>query len=134
MGFEVNLREKKLKVTPQRIAILKAIEASGHMGVEEIYEKIKKRYPSVSLATIYKNITTLNEANILREIKAPSQKQKYELSCDRHIHVSCEKCGKLQDVHLDVDQISQRCMNETGYKLFDVSAVFIGLCPECASN
>lgn len=131
MEFEASLRRKNLKVTPQRIAILREIGLNGHIGVEEIYENIKKQYPSISLATVYKNITILNEANILREIKAPNQKQKYELACDRHIHVSCEKCGKLQDVYLDVGQISQECMGKTGYTLFDVSAVFIGLCPEC---
>ena len=135
MEFETSLREKNLKITPQRLAILREIKANGHIGIEEIYENIiKKDCPSISLATVYKNITALNDANILREVKAPSQKQKYELSCDRHIHVSCEKCGKLQDVYVNVQNISTECMHKTGYKLFDVSAVFIGLCPECSSK
>ena len=131
MEFEARLKAKNLKSTPQRIAILREIHQKGHISVEEIYNSIKKNYPCISLATVYKNVATLNEADILREIKAPTQKQKYELSCDKHIHVSCEKCGRLQDVYADVDALSNECKQKTGFELFDVSAVFIGICPQC---
>ncbi|PAF52318.1 Fur family transcriptional regulator [Helicobacter sp. 13S00477-4] len=134
MNFETSLKEKNLKVTPQRIAILREIEQNGHIGVDDIYSNIKKDYPSISLATVYKNITALYEANILREVKAPAQKQRYELSSDHHIHVACEKCGKLEDIRVDVSSISNECAKITGYTLYDTSAIFIGICPECASK
>ncbi|PAF41169.1 Fur family transcriptional regulator [Helicobacter sp. 11S03491-1] len=132
MNFEVSLKAKNLKVTPQRIAILKEIEKNGHISIDDIYENIRKDYPSISLATVYKNITALYEVNILREIKAPAQKQRYELSCDHHIHVACEKCGKLEDIKIDISDISNKCAKMSGYQLYDTSAVFIGICPECA--
>lgn len=131
MSFESQLREKKLKVTPQRMAILNEIKRSGHIGIEELYERIRKTYPSISLATVYKNIISLYEANLLREVKAPNQKQKYELSCDRHIHVACEKCGKLEDVYLELEDAMKRCSSIMGYDLYDVSAVFLGVCSKC---
>ncbi|MDO7253252.1 Fur family transcriptional regulator [Helicobacter cappadocius] len=134
MDFEMSLKEKNLKVTPQRIAILREIQKNGHIAVDDIYENIKKDYPSISLATVYKNITALYEVNILREIKAPAQKQRYELSYDHHLHVACEKCGKLEDIKVDVSEVSDKCSKMTGYILHDASAVFIGLCPECASR
>lgn len=134
MEFEASLKAKNLKSTPQRIAILREIQKNGHIGVEDIYHNIKKNYPCISLATVYKNVATLNEADILREIKAPTQKQKYELACDKHIHVSCEKCGKLQDVYANVDALSNECKEKTGFDLFDISAVFIGVCPQCTSK
>ncbi len=134
MNFEVQLKEKKLKVTPQRMAILNEIQRNGHLGIEEIYENIRKIYPAISLATVYKNITSLYEVNLLREIKAPYQKQKYELACDRHIHVACEKCGKLEDVHIELNDAMSRCSDMTNYKLHDVSAVFLGICSDCASK
>lgn len=131
-SFKEMLRDKNLKSTPQRIAILHQIQKSGHISVEDIYSHIKKLHPSISLATVYKNVATLSEADILREVKAPTQKQKYELASDKHIHVSCEKCGKLQDVHVDVGELLGSVMYKTGYELSDVSAVFIGVCAECA--
>lgn len=130
-SFMALLRSKNLKTTPQRLAILELIYENGHIGVEEIYQHIKQSQPNISLATIYKNIATLSEMDILREIKPPTQKQKYELASDKHVHVSCEQCGKLQDVHVDVGELLGICMHKSGYALFDVSAVFIGVCAEC---
>ncbi|TLE03472.1 Fur family transcriptional regulator [Helicobacter japonicus] len=131
MSFEKHLKEKQLKTTPQRIAILSQIYSNGHMSVEEIYEQIRSVYPSISLATIYKNINMLCEANILREIKAPKDKQRFELSSDRHLHVYCEKCGKLEDIKLETDYLEYDCGQKSGYSISDISAVLIGLCPTC---
>ena len=122
MEFEASLKAKNLKSTPQRIAILREIQKNGHIGVEDIYQNIKKHYPCISLATVYKNVATLNEAEILREIKAPTQKQKYELACDKHIHVSCDRCGKLQDVYADVNALSSECKQKTGFDFIPSSA------------
>lgn len=104
------------------------------MSVEELYEEIRRMYPTISLATIYKNINALCEANILREIKAPNAKQKYELSSDRHLHVYCEKCGKLEDIKLDTHLLERDCSQNSGYSISDISAVLIGVCPHCRAR
>ncbi|RDU73497.1 hypothetical protein CQA66_02110, partial [Helicobacter aurati] len=70
-------------------------------------------------------------STILREIKAPGHKQKFELSQDKHVHVMCEKCGKLEDLHIDFSSLQNNCMQISGYNLYDVSAVFLGTCPRC---
>lgn len=132
--FRELLHKHSLKSTPQRLAILRLIQKNGHIGVKEIYAHIRKLHPSISLATVYENIATLSEADILREIKPPNQKQKYELASDKHIHVSCEKCGKLQDVYVDAKDLLDKCMDKSGYRLFDVSAVCIGVCDTCATE
>lgn len=132
--FTKDLKAKNLKVTPQRMAMLHEIEENGHMDVDELYARIKEFYPSISLATIYKNIDALCEANILREIKAPNHKQKYELACDKHIHVACEKCGKFEDLKMDTTTLEERGSQKSGYRLYDTSAVLIGVCPECVQR
>ncbi|AWK61044.1 peroxide stress regulator [Helicobacter cinaedi PAGU611] len=131
INFEQSLRENQLKITPQRLAMLDRIQKNGHMSVEELYEQIRSIFPFISLATIYKNIHALCEANILREIKAPKDKQKYELSSDRHLHVYCEICGKLEDIRLDTQALEKDCSQNSGYSICDISAVLIGKCPEC---
>ena len=73
MNFEQNLKESGLKITPQRITILQEIYKSGHATVEEIYENILQIHPSISLATIYKNLISMCEAGIINEIKPPLQ-------------------------------------------------------------
>ncbi len=131
MYFENELKTRRLKVTPQRMAILKEIDIYGHISIEELYEKIRVYYPSTSLATIYKNITLLCDSGILREIKAPGYKQKYELNQSKHAHVMCDKCGKLEDIHIDCVALQTHCMQTSGYNLHSVSAIFMGTCPAC---
>ena len=131
LNFQSKLKENNLKTTPQRVAILNEIKKLGHASVDDIYSGIKKEHPSISLATVYKNITLMHDANILLEVKAPSQKQKYEISMQRHIHLSCERCGKLEDVYIDNFEFLNGYEKRNGYQINNISAVLIGICPEC---
>ena len=86
-----------LKATFQRMIVLETIECDGHRSVEEIHEVLKESYPSISLATIYKNITMLQEKGILTEVPIVGRKSKYELSKSEHIHLVCTLCGGVED-------------------------------------
>jgi len=91
------LEDSSLKITPQRLAILKELEKKGHASIEEIYEDIRDFFPSISLATIYKNITALKDENIISEI-CLHHKPKYEITKEPHAHFICKKCGAVEDV------------------------------------
>jgi Fur family peroxide stress response transcriptional regulator len=95
------LKERGLKVTPQRIAIAEAIEEYGHIDIDKLYEVIKKRFPTISLATLYKNINSFLEKEFIREVAIPSHKTKYELIMEEHAHFICRKCGKVEDIDVD---------------------------------
>ncbi|RDU66019.1 transcriptional repressor [Helicobacter didelphidarum] len=131
VNFEKELKIKKLKVTPQRVTILKEIAEYGHASIDDIYERIKKTYPSISLATIYKNVTILCQFNVLSEIKVPGYKQKYELNREKHVHIVCDQCGKLEDIYIDFSALEQDCQKNSGYNIHRFSAIFMGICPEC---
>ena len=73
------LKDYDLKVTPQRVAIVEELYTNGHMNIDEIYKKLIQRFPSVSLATIYKNINSMVERVFLSEVKIPNEKSVYEL-------------------------------------------------------
>ena len=91
------LEESNLKITPQRLAILKELDDKGHASIEEIYETIKEMFPSISLATIYKNINSLKDEGIISEI-CLHQKPKYEIDKEPHAHFVCKQCGHVEDV------------------------------------
>jgi len=91
------LEESNLKTTPQRLAILKELNTKGHASIEEIYETIKEMFPSISLATIYKNINAMKEEGIISEI-CLHQKPKFEIDKAPHAHFICKKCGSVQDI------------------------------------
>jgi Fur family peroxide stress response transcriptional regulator len=127
------LRESGIKVTPQRLSIVDELYGKVHMSIDELYGAIKKRFPSISLATVYKNINAMMEKNFIQEVKIPNQKSRYELSKLPHSHVVCQKCGKVEDLELDLNSITDEATKRTNYKIDSDALIFSGVCPECSN-
>lgn len=127
------LKEKKLKITPQRIAILEELGKSGHSTVDDIFNGIKLRVPSVSLATVYKNILALQNADILKSVKTPTHKQKYEINIKPHVHLFCKVCENLEDFEIDINDFKTYCRKESGYHSIDEASILLtGICKKCS--
>lgn len=73
--FKALLQANQLKSTHQRLAILEAIERFGHIDIDTLYTTITQKYPTMSKATLYRNINDLMSFSILEEVKLPHQKQ-----------------------------------------------------------
>ncbi|WP_051420498.1 Fur family transcriptional regulator [Helicobacter pametensis] len=131
MNFEEGLKQNGLKITPQRVAILKEIQRRGHATIEEIYEDILKEYPSISLATIYKNIISLCEADLVKEVKVSLQKQRYEINCGEHAHIVCTECGKLEDIEFGMESFYHNAMITRYIQPSFVSMTIYGKCNQC---
>lgn len=101
MNYIEMLKEKGLKATPQRICVLKSLDKHTHPTIDELYNDIKEIYPSISLATVYKNLNALIDSNIAVEVNIPNKKSKYDIYAKPHIHVVCDKCGCVHDVFQD---------------------------------
>ncbi|MEA2047793.1 MAG: Fur family transcriptional regulator [Campylobacterota bacterium] len=91
------LNRSGLKATFQRMNILENIEKYGHMSIDAIYEEVIKTHPSLSLATVYKNIILMVENSVLVEVPIEGKKSKYELAKSEHIHLVCTECGQVED-------------------------------------
>lgn len=129
--FEQHLKERGLKITPQRIAILKEIQNKGHATIEEIYESIFAVYPSISLATIYKNLNYMCESGIINEIKPPLQRQRYEINHTPHSHLICQVCGSLQDIDLETKDLLRSKNLPQNFEVANITITFYGVCQEC---
>lgn len=125
------LKEHNLKVTPQRLGILSLIQMSGHISIEELYVALRKDFSTISLATLYKNIHSMVEVNLLKEVKIPNGKSKYEIVKKEHSHMICKQCLKLEDLELSLQSVMQTASKKSGY-LFDNNALVLsGTCPQC---
>lgn len=131
LSYDALLKSNSLKVTPQRMAILGEIEKHCHISIEDIYENIQKMYPSISLATIYKNITSMVECNILKEVKIPGHKSRYELAKLPHSHFACTQCGYLEHIDTSGKDLIKKTPKLDGFEVNDVLVTFIGVCPNC---
>ena len=125
------LRQHQLKATPQRTAILQLMEAEGHISIETIYERIKGLFPSLSLATIYKNMIAMQEQGIVKELKIAGLKNRYEIQKAPHHHMVCQKCGTIVDVEIDVFGELETLSQSHGFELKDIDLSLSGICKDC---
>ncbi len=128
------LRDKRHRLTPQRLAMLRIIAKSeGHPSAEQIYELIKADFPTTSLATIYKTLSLLKDMGEVLELTFASVGSRYDGNKPYpHPHVICTKCGQILDPEFTaMAEISQEMERQTGYKLTHHQLTFFGLCPRC---
>ena len=125
------LKEYDLKVTPQRVAIVEELYTNGHMNIDDLYKKLLSKFPSVSLATIYKNINAMVEKVFLSEVKIPNTKSVYELVKTEHAHLVCSCCGYIEDIMIDSSNILSEASKLTTFKIDSTNIVLNGLCPKC---
>lgn len=94
------LKDKELKVTPQRIAILEAIhELKNHPTAENIIEVMKVKCPTISVGTVYKVLDTFVEVGILKKVKTDKEVMRYDHILDKHHHLLNEDGDEIEDFH-----------------------------------
>lgn len=124
------LKEYNLKVTPQRLAIVNELYHNGHMNIDDLYKKLLEKFPSISLATIYKNVNAMIEKVFLNEVKIPDSKSVYELVKEEHSHLVCSSCGIIEDIHVDTSVLESTI--KTDFKISSTSVIFTGTCTKCS--
>jgi len=127
------LKDKGLKATFQRMTILSVIDRLGHASIDEIYENVLKSHPTLSLATVYKNIVSMVENNVLVEVPISGQKSKYEIKKDEHLHLICIECGDILDRELDKSIVAKtsQIAKESSFTLDEQQVNLYGICPKC---
>ena len=101
--FRKLLKERGLKTTSQRMAILRVLlsQPECHLTAEEIYDLVKKDWPDIGLATVYRNIQLLSEMNLIDKLNLDDGYVRYEIgdqdqkSHHHHHHMICVSCGKV---------------------------------------
>ena len=92
------LREKGLKVTPQRIAIYNmVVKLKSHPTAENVVDAIKDDFPSISVGTVYKVLNVLVENNLLKKVKSEKEIMRYDAVLEHHHHLYCNKTDRIVD-------------------------------------
>lgn len=128
------LKENGFRITPQRIAIVEILANScEHPGVEQIFREVTKKFPTTSLATIYKTVTLLKELGEIMEMGFGDESNRYDGKNPRpHPHIMCVKCRSITDPDLSsLNEMSKELSAETGYKIVSHRLDFFGVCPNC---
>jgi Fur family ferric uptake transcriptional regulator/Fur family peroxide stress response transcriptional regulator len=120
------LRKKGLKVTPQRLAVLKLLSKGGHYSGEQIFEELKKNEPSISLSTVYNALEALESAGIINSFEANGITW-YEMRRNPHVNVICEDKNEIIDIDINIDEIVQQLKNK-GINVINLSVVAYADC------
>lgn len=118
----------------QREAILRAVQAKkSHPSADEVYARLKKEYPALSLGTVYRNLNQLAQAGKLRRLAIPGSPDRYDGTLAPHCHLHCIRCGALVDVATpDCLREPEKIEPPSGCTIEGAHLLFYGRCAQCA--
>ena len=138
------LKDKGLKVTRQRLAILEVLaEQDGrHMTTEDIYDLVRKEFPEIGIATVYRTVQLLLEMQLVDRIELNDGCVRYEIGRPfsgeeghYHHHLVCKSCGKILSFDEDLlDELERQIENKTGFQIWDHELKFYGMCKDCVQD
>ena len=133
-NYTTILRDYNLKATPQRLVIIESIDKYGHINIDTLYEEVKSKFSSISLATIYKNINAMIQNLLLLEVKIPNQKSVFEIVKEQHSHLVCNECEEVIDIKIDTKRIVESISSDYQFQIEQSDLVFSGKCAKCLNK
>ena len=129
------LRERGLRVTAQRLAVLRAVEAAPHATADLVSEQVRGELGAISTQAVYDVLGALTEHGLLRRIQPAGSAARYESRVgDNHHHLVCRDCDRMVDVDCAVgDTPCLTAADEAGFEIDEAEIIYWGRCPDCAT-
>lgn len=131
------LREWGVRVTPQRLAIAEAVlNSTDHPSVQQIFDRVRDHFPSMTLATIYSTLNVLERSGLIQELPFP-QFSRYESNLEPHVNLVCIKCGNVIDATIGqetVVRLKDQISSLSDFLVTGQRVDFHGWCAGCAAD
>ena len=127
--------ERRLRMTPQREVLLRLLsQARTHPTADQLFRKVRRQLPSVSHATVYRNLQQLVEAGLITTLERAGGPVQYDANPDDHHHFVCTRCAEVTDIYLkDVDYaIDSRRSGFAPARIDRAELQLHGVCAACA--
>jgi Fe2+ or Zn2+ uptake regulation protein len=124
-GFQRNTRQRQVILEELR-------KLSSHPTAAEVYEIVRRRLPSISLGTVYRNLDLLARMGTINKLEMSGAETRFDGDATQHDHLRCTHCGRIDDapsVALDLSAAAQHDFR--GYEVHGHRLEFIGVCPDC---
>jgi Fur family peroxide stress response transcriptional regulator len=132
MNITEVLRDHGYKVTPQRLAVYDVIDQNKtHPNAEAIYKELQPKYPSMSLATVYKTMEIFAKIGVVQVLQCEEESHRFDFNVSPHAHIRCTVCNRVDDVDVDMEALKQMAAKETSYKVDGIGLSFTGVCADC---
>jgi Fur family ferric uptake transcriptional regulator len=130
------LKARNLQVTPQRLAVLRALAASPHSTADEVHRLVQAELGTVSRQAVYDALAALTDRRLLRRIEPAGSPARYEDRVgDNHHHLVCRSCGRMVDVDCAVGEAP--CLSPqdgAGYEIDEAEVTYWGRCSDCVTR
>ena len=105
-----------------------------HATADEVYDAIVKEHPTISRATVYRNLNRLSEMGKIRKIAVPDGPDRFDHRQHDHYHVKCVKCARVFDVDMDyIADLEEKIKDTHGFQFTGHNIIFTGICPKCGA-
>jgi Fur family peroxide stress response transcriptional regulator len=133
--FIATLRDHGLQVTYQRLAIYQALYFTReHPGAEVIFHQVKKRFPMISLGTVYKTLEKFFEVGLIQKVSPVTEVARYDARVNPHHHMVCLDCQSIRDAEDIIGEQKFAINNKYGFQVVRQQVVLQGYCPGCKRN
>ncbi len=130
------LKSRDFRLTPQRVELVRLIASSqGHPSASQLFARIKRQFPTMSHATVYKTLALLKEVGQVLEIDLRDDSHYDGNRPQPHPHLICVRCNQIIDGDADFDPAEIRKLEQTsGYSILHSQVLFYGICPDCKTE
>ncbi len=127
---------KKTRFSAQRACIQQIVSGqSGHLSVEEVFERAKRVSPRISLATVYRNLQQLEALSAISSVQGKDQRLYYEAFATPHHHFICESCSAILNVDNPSLPTCMSCIHRASdWELKSMVTTLYGVCPQCQKD
>jgi len=122
----------QLRMTNQREMILRELKKSKkHLTADELYERVKKFMPRISLATVYRNLEILSDAAMIRKLEISGRQKRFDSELEDHDHIYCIQCHRIENLDIGENEVALGAVDTKGYEITGRRLEVVGLCPKC---
>lgn len=124
-------------MTPQRRVILEEVKKTRlHLTADELYARVRKTLPRVSIGTVYRNLEILTAQGLIHKIEQGHAQRRFDGVIEEHYHLTCTRCGKVEDAPIEpsdnvLDALESALGLLTKHGIFGHKLEFYGLCAKC---
>ena len=102
-----------------------------HPSAEMVYDAVKKEVPTITLATVYRNLNSLSEDGQISKLEINNE-FRFDGDISKHQHCVCKNCGSIKDLFQEeISEYALKKINHSGFKPDGVTVIFRGLCKNC---
>lgn len=122
----------QLRMTNQREMILRELKKSKkHLTADDLYTRVKKYMPRISLATVYRNLEILSDAKMIRKLEISGRQKRFDSELLDHDHIYCVQCHRIENLDIGESEVALDSVDTKGYAVTGRRLEVTGICPKC---